>query len=111
MSPSSMENSQSFLPTLPPPDPGRGLFGMLVIPTALLGGLGFQLVRALPLPRFKQPSKKSSQHGLSSSSTIGVVPISLQHPLHLKHLECQPLPEFSTDPPSALSGRNSHPQL
>lgn len=93
------------------PDPGRGLFGMLVIPTALLAGLGFRLVRALPLPRFKQSSKQSSQHGLPSTSTIGLVPISLPHPSHLKHLECQTLPEFSTNPPSALSRRTSRPQL
>lgn len=93
------------------PDPGRGLFGRLVIPTALLAGLGFRLVRALPLPLFRQSSKQSSQHGLPRTSTMGLVPISLPHPSHLKHLECQTLPEFSTNPPSALSRSTSRPQL
>lgn len=94
------------------PDPGRGDFGgALAIPTALLAGLGFRLVFALPLPLFKQSSKQSSQHGLPRTSTMGLVPISLPHPSHLKHLECQTLPEFSTNPPSALSRRTSRPQL
>lgn len=78
--------------------------------TALLAGLGFRLFLALPFPRFKQPSKQSSQHGRPSTSTIGRVETSLMHPSHLKHLECQTRPSFSTNPPSTFSRRTSLPQ-
>lgn len=83
---------------------------VLVIPTALLAGLGFLLLRALGVPRLRQSSKQSSQQGRPRTSTMGRVPISRLQPSHLKHLVCHTLPKFSMKPPSVLSLSTSFPQ-